>query len=65
MAYNCVKFSGKECDGCGDCQADKEYYCPICGELVEDKVYVDNNGEIIGCENCVTEKDPREVLTDE
>lgn len=65
MAYPCIKYGGKECDGCGDCQQDNEYYCPVCGELVEEKVYVDNNGEIVGCENCVTEKDPREMLRDE
>lgn len=62
MAYNCVKFSGKECDGCGCCHPDDEYYCPVCGEWVEDVVYVDNNNEVIGCENCVTERKPREML---
>ena len=66
MAYNCIKYSNKrECDGCGDCQPEeKEYYCPVCGELVEDRVYVSTDGDILGCENCVKEKDPREMLED-
>ena len=66
MAYNCIKYSNKrECDGCGDCQPEeKEYYCPVCGELVEDRVYVSTDGDILGCENCVKEKDPREMIED-
>ena len=65
MAYNCIKYSNKrECDGCGDCQPEEEYYCPVCGELVEDRVYVSTDGDILGCENCVKEKDPREMLED-
>jgi hypothetical protein len=64
MAYNCVKYNGKECDGCGECQPDTEYYCPVCGELVEDRIYISAEGDILGCENCIREKDPREMIED-
>lgn len=62
MAYICKLNYNKECDGCMSCQKEKEYYCPICGEEVNEAVYVDNNGNVIGCENCVETKEPWEVL---
>lgn len=65
MAYPCVKYSGHECDGCGDCQPDFHYFCPICGAEVYETVYVNNTGEVIGCENCAEIKEPHEVLDDE
>lgn len=61
MAYPCIKYGG-ECDGCGSCQEEKEYYCPVCGEKVFETVYVSNDGDIVGCENCVNTKEPYEVL---
>ena len=62
LAYQCVK-SNKECDGCGNCQPpEPHYYCPICGEEVYETVFVNNDGEIIGCENCAEIKEPYEVL---
>ena len=61
MAYPCVKYGG-ECDGCGSCQEEKEYYCPVCGEQVFETVYVSNDGDVVGCENCVNKKEPCEVL---
>lgn len=61
MAYNCIRISGKECDGCMRCQPDDEYYCPVCGEEVDDTIYVSLDGEIVGCENCVRARDPREM----
>lgn len=61
MSYQCI-MGGGECDGCMRCKGEpKEYYCPVCGELVEETVYVSNNNEVIGCENCVTPKEPSEV----
>ena len=62
MAYMCVKVDNKECDGCMECKGSKEesYYCEICGEECE-KVYVSINGDILGCENCVEEKEPCDV----
>lgn len=61
MSYPCV-MGNKECDGCMACKEAKEYYCPVCGEPVEEKLYVSTDGEIVGCENCINEKEPCEVL---
>lgn len=61
MAMICIH--GGECTGCMACQEEeKEYYCPICGEKVFETVYVSNDGDVVGCENCVTTKEPYEVL---
>lgn len=64
MAYQCVK-SGRECDGCGDCRADIHYYCPICYAEVYETVFVNNEGDVIGCEHCADIKEPHEVLDGE
>lgn len=65
MAYPCVKYIGKECDGCGDCQPEAHYYCPVCREEVYETVFVNNDGEVIGCEHCAEIKEPHEVLENE
>jgi uncharacterized OB-fold protein len=65
MAYHCVKNNSKECDGCMDCSPYPHYYCPLCGEEVYETVFVNNDGDVIGCENCAEIKEPHEVLTDE
>lgn len=65
MAYMCKKYRNKECDACGECNPDANYYCPICGEEVYESVYVSNDGEILGCENCAQIKEPSEVLESE
>ena len=65
MAYMCKKYFNKECDGCMDCKPSPHYYCPVCGEEVYETVFVNNDGEIIGCENCAEIKEPHEVLKDE
>ena len=62
MAYICKLNYCKECDGCMVCREEKKYFCPICGEKVFETVYVDNSGDVIGCENCVSMKEPEEVL---
>lgn len=31
-------------------------YCPVCGSQMGDVAYVAYNGEILGCESCVTIK---------
>ena len=64
MSYRCVN-GHKECNGCMACQPDKIYYCPICGEEVYESVFVDNSGNILGCDNCIQIKEPHEVLGDE
>ena len=63
MGFMC-KLGKGECDGCMACQPTPHYYCPICGKEVYETVYV-NDGDVIGCENCVAEKEPYEVLSDE
>jgi hypothetical protein len=40
MAFGCVKYSGRECDGCMDCKPTPHYYCPICDEEVNETVFV-------------------------
>ncbi len=62
MAMICIH--GGECTGCMGCQEEKEYYCPICGEQVFETLYVSNDGDIVGCENCVTTKEPYEVMNE-
>ena len=59
MAYMCVKRD-RECDGCMDCAP--HYYCPVCGEEISETVYVSEDGEVVGCDNCVEAKEPQEVL---
>ena len=62
MAYMCIKVHNKECNGCMECKGSNEpYYCEICGEEVCEKVYVSINGDIVGCENCIEEKEPCDV----
>lgn len=65
MAYHCTSFMNKECDGCGACEPETHYYCPVCGKEVYERVFVDNIGEVIGCENCAEIKEPHEVLENE
>ena len=64
MAYSCTERN-KECDGCGCCNSNLHYYCPICGEEVLESVFVDNSGIVLGCDNCAQIKEPYEVLGDE
>ena len=65
MAYMCKKYHNRECDGCGDCTPDYHYYCPVCGDEVYETVFVSNDGEVIGCENCAQIKEPFEMLKNE
>lgn len=65
MAYSCVKGIKEECDGCMECKEEIFFYCPVCGEMVLETVFVSNNGEIIGCENCAEIKEPWEMQKDE
>ena len=65
MAYMCTKHHYKECDGCGACKSVPRYFCPVCGEEVFEAVFVANDGEILGCDNCAHIKEPNELLEDE
>ena len=66
MALMCIN-GNRECTGCSACQNERErtYYCPICGEEIFETVFVSDDGEVIGCENCVKTKEPYEVFEDE
>ncbi len=64
LGFICVKGRG-ECNGCMDCKPLPHYYCPICGEEVYESIYVNNEGEVIGCENCAQIKEPNEVFNNE
>ena len=59
----CKKVN-RECFGCGDCQPDN-YVCPVCGDEPTDSVFVDNNGNVVGCSECCHIKEPWEMLDDE
>ena len=65
MGYSCVKYSGQECVGCMECQPDVHYYCPLCHREVFETVFVNSNGDVIGCEHCAEIKEPHEVLDGE
>ena len=62
MAYYCKIYESRECDGCMECEPEVHYYCPICEEEVYETVFVNGNGDVIGCENCAEIKEPHEVL---
>lgn len=64
MAYRCVKNHFRECDGCMGCKGEN-YYCPECGEAVERYVYVNNDGTIIGCDNCIERRYVEDVMDGE
>ena len=53
MSFPCVRGLS-ECDGCGACEEENTYYCPVCGrKLYGDDAVYKAGGEIIGCEYCV------------
>ena len=61
--YVCNWKSGnQECDGCGSCKKSRSYYCPICGEEVYETIFVSNDGEVLGCENCAQIKEPCDMI---
>lgn len=39
--------------GCPNAEDDSVFYCPKCGEEVDETVYKDTDGDIIGCDQCV------------
>lgn len=65
MSYHCVRFGGRECDGCGACKEEPSYRCPICKHEVCETVFVNDEGVVIGCEHCAEIKEPHEVLSNE
>ena len=65
MAYMCEKYHNMECNGCMDCKPEPKYFCPVCGKEVFETVFVTNEGEVLGCENCAQIKEPYELLENE
>ena len=63
MGFACVN-GVSECTGCMACQSETErhYYCPVCGKEIYETVFVSNDGDVIGCENCAQVKEPYEVI---
>ena len=61
MGYMCIYNHRLDCDGCMRCKKTAAYYCPICGNEIEETVYIYKDGEVIGCENCVMDKPPWEA----
>lgn len=65
MGYICIKDGSRECDGCMTCKDGDKYFCPVCGREVYEIVYVNNEGDVIGCENCAQIKEPWEMISDD
>ena len=64
MGFMCEHGRG-ECTGCMDCRTEPCFFCPVCGEEIEDTVFVDKDDDVIGCESCVKMKNPYEVFENE
>lgn len=65
MAMLCYKFN-RECDGCGDCYALPAMNCPHCGHsLVYGNTVFKLDGDVIGCEYCITKADAEDELTED
>jgi transcription elongation factor Elf1 len=47
------------------CKESTTYTCPVCGHVADEIVYVFKNGDVIGCEKCVKEKSPEDMINDE
>lgn len=54
----------RNCEETGypDRREDKEPSCPKCGSKLIDTIYKDSDGDIVGCDMCVTLCEPWEVL---
>ena len=64
MAYMC-RHGSSECDGCGRCREENSVYCPVCGEEVGEYLVKANDGEVLGCDNCVTLKNVEDIELEE
>jgi predicted RNA-binding Zn-ribbon protein involved in translation (DUF1610 family) len=43
------------------CKPEVHYYCPVCGDEIFETAFVNNEGVVIGCENCAEIKEPHEI----
>ena len=41
---------------CPDNLQTEQIFCPVCGGLMGEDAYLDRDGNILGCENCVVVK---------
>lgn len=55
MALSCINVA-RECNGCMRCRDDEDIFCPICDNRVDEILYVNAEGETVGCENCIYEQ---------
>lgn len=66
MAMLCSKYN-RECEGCGECmELDPPMYCPHCDRplVYGDKVFK-LDGDVIGCEYCITKVDAEDELMED
>lgn len=63
MSVYC-KYGG-QCVGCMSCRSDESLRCPVCGTELErdNRIYMDSSGQIVGCCDCIEEKEAWEVLS--
>lgn len=45
-------------------QKDKEPFCPVCGETC-DTIYRNQEGDVVGCNECLTAYDAWELIDDD
>ena len=46
----------------GEAPEPKTYYCPICNRECETIKVIKNTGEPIGCDRCIADREPWDVL---
>lgn len=49
--FACVKYAGRECDGCGAC--DPPATCPVCGQECDVIYKLVDDGTVVGCDVCI------------
>ena len=52
MAHPCRIGIKNECDSCGYCEKEQEE-CPRCQETQYEYLYKRDDGEIVGCSECI------------
>lgn len=68
MSYPCTYNSFKECDGCDECNNDKQVICPQCGEELingDEMFFEEFSDKIIGCTKCIYSKNVEDYAYEE
>lgn len=39
---------------CPENAFEEKLYCPVCGSVLGEVAYIDKDGDILGCDSCVT-----------